>query len=202
MGNLYTIGHTNHTQEFFLELLNAYHIDYLVDVRSIPFSKYTAQFNKEDISKFLEKNNIHYVHMGSYFGARQEDPSLYTNDLFDFEKVRDSKHFNIGLNNIIKGLNSGHNIALMCLEKEPIDCHRAILVARGFELNGIEVNHILPDKSLKSQNALNLELLNWYDNIRGIDRHQISLFETTEISEDELLKQAYRERNKKIGYRR
>ena len=60
MGNLYTIGHTNHTQEFFLELLNAYHIDYLVDVRSIPFSKYTAQFNKEDISKFLEKNNIKF----------------------------------------------------------------------------------------------------------------------------------------------
>jgi hypothetical protein len=140
--------------------------------------------------------------MGNYFGARQEDSSLYTNDLFDFEKVRASKHFNIGLENIIKGLNSGHNIVLMRLEKEPIDCHRAILVARGFELSGIQVNHILPNKSLKSQNDLNIELLNWYDNIRGIDRHQISLFETTEISEDELLKQAYRERNKKIGYQK
>ncbi|MBR4341284.1 MAG: DUF488 domain-containing protein [Lachnospiraceae bacterium] len=195
---LYTIGHTNHSHEAFLELLEKYKITYLLDVRSTPFSQFTSQFNKDVISKFLQSKNIKYFHMGKYFGARPEDKTLYTKDNYlDFEKMRASELFQKGMNNVIKGLKDGENIALMCTEKDPLDCHRAIMVARGFELNGIDINHILPDGSLQSQKELNDRLLDKY----YPDRFQLSLISNiSEIPEDELLIEAYRQRNREIGY--
>lgn len=80
----------------------------------------------------------------------------------DFEKVAQSERFNIGVKNVILGLEQNNNIALMCTEKDPIDCHRAILVARAFELRGIEVNHILSDGTLQNQRKLDERLLDMY----------------------------------------
>lgn len=146
---LYTIGHTNHSHEEFLKLLQLHHITYLLDVRSTPFSQFASQFNKGVISSFLSKHGINYAHMGKYFGARPTDETLYNSQGYlDFEKARESKDFKKGLENVIFGLHQGHNVALMCTEKDPFDCHRAIMVARGFELSGVEVKHILPDGKL------------------------------------------------------
>ena len=195
---LYTIGHTNHSHEDFLELLLAHQIEYLLDVRSTPFSQFTSQFNKDIIADFLKKNGINYNHMGKYFGARPMDRSLYTDKGYlDFDKARESDDFKKGMDNVILGLNKGYNIALMCTEKDPFDCHRAIMVSRGFDLKGIEVNHILPDGKLISQRELNDRLLNKY----YPDRNQISLFsDISSLSEEEVLVLAYRLRNADIGY--
>ena len=195
---LYTIGHTNHSHDEFLELLRKYEITYLLDVRSTPFSQFTSQFNKDIISRFLEANGVKYFHMGKYFGARPEDKSLYTEENYlDFEKMRSSDLFRRGMNNVIQGLEEGKNIALMCTEKDPFDCHRAIMVARGFELQGIDANHILPDGTIQSQKELNERLLEKYYS----DRNQISFISNiSELSEEELLIDAYRKRNREIGY--
>lgn len=195
---LFTIGHTNHSHEEFIKLLKKYDISYLLDVRSTPFSQYTSQFNKDVINDVLQANGIKYCHMGKFFGARPDDESLYTEDNYlDFEKMRASELFKKGLDNVKKGLSLGNNIVLMCTEKDPIDCHRAIMVARGFSLQGIEVNHILPDGNLQSQKDLDLRLLDKYYE----DRHQMSfLSNISEIPEEELLVEAYRKRNMEIGY--
>lgn len=195
---LFTIGHTNHTHNDFFNILKQYDIAYLLDVRSTPFSQYTSQFNKDVISQFLKSKGISYCHMGKFFGARPDDKALYTKEKYlDFEKMRSSDLFQKGLNNVMKGLSERNNVVLMCTEKDPIDCHRAIMVAREFSLRGVEVNHILSDGKLQSQKELDERLLDKY----FPDRHQISLVSNlSKIPEEELLKEAYRKRNAEIGY--
>lgn len=193
---LFTIGHTHHTHEEFLKLLRMHDINYILDVRSTPYSKFAEQFNREIIEKFLRRNGVAYNFMGKYFGARQTDTSLYTTEGYlDFEKTIGTEQFQMGVRNVILGLNKGNNIALMCTEKDPFDCHRAIMVARAFSLQGIEVNHILADGQIESHASIDEMLLDKY----FPDRFQISLFEE-EISDEERLRRAYQKRNKDIGY--
>lgn len=122
-----------------------------------------------------------------------------------------------------------HNVALMCTEKDPIDCHRTIMVARDLELDGIETYHILADGSLKSQSQISKDILSLYianikkqkpreDFVKG--QGTLDLFgkgdcevhfddivdsnaslEIIEKNDSEYLKDAYHELNEKIGYR-
>lgn len=197
MGELYTIGHTHHTINRFLELLDKYKVDYLMDVRSVPYSRYAEQFNREALKNIMDKTSVKYVFMGNYFGARQQNTDLYNKaGYLDFEKVRNYQPFVMRVDNIILGLEKGNNIALMCTEKHPIDCHRAILIARAFELKGISIKHILEDGSCLTQYELNQNLLDMY----FPRRNQMSLFEATTETDEEYLIEAYRLRNKEIGY--
>lgn len=199
MEKLFTVGHSQYTPDYFKKILEKNGINFVLDVRSTPYSKFAEQFNRENIQVFLRKNNINYSYMGKYFGARPTDLSLYTTEGYlDFEKVSQSELFNIGVENVILGLEHGNRIALMCTEKDPIDCHRAIMVARAFDLKGIEVSHILPDGNIQTQRELDNRLLDLYFG----DREQLSIFNyNTEITDDEYLVQAYRKRNEQIGYR-
>lgn len=199
MGNLYTIGHSTLKLDDFFQLLHIHNINYVLDVRSIPYSKYANQFDREILSSFLRHKKIHYVYMGTHFGARQENQALYDQDgILDFEKVRADDAFQIRIKNVEKGLTEGYNIALMCSEKDPFNCHRAIMVARGFELDNIKVNHILHDGTLLSQNDLNERLLNFF----FPNRNQLCLEidGASELNNTDYLVEAYRKRNKQIGY--
>lgn len=136
--------------------------------------------------------------MGSYFGARPKRTDLYCDEGYlDFERVRKSSQFLKGFNNVVLGLKNGNNIVLMCTEKDPFDCHRAIMVARAFDLSGIEINHILADGKVQSQSILNERLLNKY----YPDRNQMTFFDYINNEKDiDYLSMAYRLRNKEIGY--
>lgn len=199
MGKLYTIGHSVHQVETFIGFLKTYGIDYILDVRSVPYSKFTKQFNKESIEKELFPSGISYFHMGEYFGARPSDKSLYNKSGYlDFEKVKKSAAFNKGVDNVLLGLDRGHVICLMCTEKDPIDCHRAILIARAFEERNIPVEHILSDGSLQTQEVLNERLIARY----FPDAGQMSLFpDKSPTNSDVLIKLSYEQRNADIGYR-
>lgn len=197
-GQLYTIGHSTLPEGRFIELLKHFRIEYLLDVRSTPYSRYVPQYNKDKIENVLCGAGIQYAHMGKRFGARQENKAFYNAEGYlDFECFRESAQFKAGLNNVKKGLEK-YNIALMCTEKNPIDCHRAIMVARGFELDGTQVMHILHDSTAITQEEFNQQLLNRY----FPDRDQISMFQEEEKQQENLLVLAYRKRNKKIGYRK
>lgn len=199
MGQLFTIGHSKHDMEYFITLLKKFDINFLIDVRSTPYSKYAEQFNKDNLYKELQTHYIRYAFMGKYFGARMEDPLLYHDKGYlDFEKVRQSKNFNIGMKNVITGLNKGNRIALMCTEKDPIDCHRAIMIARGFDIEGIDVKHILSDGNIQTQKELDDRLLNYY----FPNRYQITLFSNeNDFTESQYIREAYCKRNEEIGYR-
>lgn len=199
MGSLYTIGHSQHDFEYFYSLLSKYNINYLLDVRSTPYSKYAETYNRERLNMLLSEKGITYSFMGKFFGARQDNIDLYNKEGYlDFEKVSGSELFARGMENVKLGLQKGNNIVMMCTEKDPIDCHRAILVARAFFLNGTDVGHILPDGTLQTQQELDERLLDKY----FPDRAQLSLFQSDkDMNAEENIKAAYRERNKEIGYR-
>lgn len=192
---IYSIGHSNHNIEKFIFLLKLHDINCICDVRSSPFSKFVTHFNRDKLKESLNSNNIKYIFMGEEFGARRKEKTLYTGDMVDFDKVADSPIFNDGLQRINNGILKGFKIALMCSEKNPIECHRTILVSRFIQKNGQEVQHILEDGSLKSQSAIEEDLLNKY----FPDRFQISFFDTTD--EDEKLNLCYKKANEEVAYR-
>ena len=199
MGKLYTIGHSTIKYELFRELLKKYNIDCLLDVRSTPYSKYATQYNRDIIAKYLNMDGIRYVYAGNYFGARQLDTSLYDQyGCLDFEKVRKTDFFQSMVNNVKKGLQDGHNVVLMCTEKEPYDCHRAIMVGRGFELADVPIAHIEHDGDIMSQDELNKYLLDKYFPHRN--QMVLSFGDDDEITDEERLIEAYRKCNKEIGY--
>lgn len=195
---LYTVGHSNHEMDYFVDLLKKNEVDVVVDVRSVPFSQYTTQFNMNEIKKTLKEKNIAYIHMGEEFGARREDKSLYDSDgKLDFDLAKKSEAFQKGVKRIEDGLEKGYHIAFMCSEKQPEDCHRCILVGKAFHDMGYTVLNILEDGSTMSQEEIGeLLLQKYYPN-----RDQMSFFTIDDpVSDEEYLKRAYHRREKDIAY--
>lgn len=192
---VYTIGHSTHPIDYFLELLREYNINCIVDVRSVPASAYNPQFNKEPFKSFLKSHQISYLSFAEEFGARQTDSSLLDeNGQLDFVLVRKSFVFKQGLERIWQGIEKNFVIAVMCSESEPLDCHRFSMVSVGLEKDGIEVKHILKDKSVKTNTELEQTLLKKYEK----KLPQSDLFNVVTIEEQ--LAVAYRLKNKEIGY--
>lgn len=168
MSQMFTIGHSTDTVESFIEYLKHHQIDTIVDVRSIPYSRFVSQFNKEQLSDVLKKKNIFYIPMGGNLGARYEEKELLFEDgKVDFAKVVITKRFQDGINRLETGIKKGHKIALMCSEKNPIECHRFSLISNCFRKKGFVVNHIV-GKDVYEHKLLENKLLDYYKEHRKI----------------------------------
>lgn len=196
-GNIYSIGYTSFEINSFIDIIKEHDISCVVDVRSNPVaSEYYQIYSRTSLEKILNSKNIYYRNYALEFGARQVDYSLYKEfGYLDFDRFIKTPNFLLGINKIKKGLELGYNFVLMCAEKDPINCHRAIMVAKGFKENGIIVDHIMADNSIQSQIDIEQRLLNMYFPQRG----QQNLFE--EKTEEDYIKEAYRIQNSKIGYK-
>ena len=193
---IYTIGHSTHQLDIFLDLLKRYAINCIIDVRSVAASRFNPQYNKKTFSDFLKTNNVAYLHFAEEFGARQTDPNLLDDKgKVDFEKVRQSKLFRQGINRIRQGLDKGYTITLMCSESEPLDCHRFSMISYALAKDGFEVNHILKDKTIISNAQLENRMLQKY-----INKLPKSDMFTSPIDLEERLKVAYRLRNQEIAF--
>jgi uncharacterized protein (DUF488 family) len=193
---IYTVGHSTHTIDYFLELLNAHAVNCVVDVRSVAASKYNPHFNQAPLSNYLKRHGVNYLHFDKEFGARYTDSTLLDeNDTVDFEKVRATDSFKTGVERLEKGLARGFNIALMCSEAEPFDCHRFGMIAGFLSENDFEVKHILKDKSLKTNAELEKQLMKKY-----AKKIPIPTLLEPDITPTMQLKAAYKLRNKDIGF--
>ena len=196
---LYSVGHSNQSQEEFLELLKKHGINCIVDVRSVPASKYTPQFNLEPLKWFLRANEIQYLHFGDEFGARRTD-CLDADGQVNFEKAIDTANFQRGVERLMNGLQKGFRISLMCSEANPLECHRFALVSRFFYDNGLDVQHILKDGELASHAALEKQMIDEYLHSK---KHRLA--ETDQLfgsyTEEDQRRDAYRLKNKEIGYK-
>jgi uncharacterized protein (DUF488 family) len=144
---IYTIGHSNHPAAHFLALLQAHGVNLLADVRSMPYSRFNPQFNRARLEQTLAAAGIRYLFMGQEFGARSPDPACYDREgRVSYRKLAASAAFQAGLERL-QALCGQHCIALMCAERDPLDCHRTILVARALEGCGVAIRHILADGS-------------------------------------------------------
>lgn len=155
---IYTIGHSNHEITSFMDLLRQHGITALGDVRSNPYSRYVPQYSREPLKTALAAAGIAYVFLGKELGARSENSACYKQGRVQYERLAKEPIFLEGIGRIIQGVNR-YRIALMCAEKDPIECHRALLVARKLYETGIPVNHILADGSLEAHEAMESRLL-------------------------------------------
>jgi uncharacterized protein (DUF488 family) len=104
------------------------------------------QFNRETFAWEAEKAGITYVFLGRELGARSEDPGCYVEGKVQYNLLARTPLFQIGIGRVVQGV-STHTVALMCAEKDPLDCHRAILVCRhlvdrGLKTEGTAVEEI------------------------------------------------------------
>lgn len=188
MADIYTIGCSNISIDDFLGLLIDKKITAIADVRSTPYSNYTPQFNAEALAKSLTDNGISYLSFAKEFGARRENNDDFTNGKVDYEKVINSDIFNVGISRLLTGIKKGYRIALMCTEKDPIECHRFSMVSRGISIKtALDIKHIYLDGRIETNQVLEKRLLN-----------KCSL--QPDLFIDNVLAEAYRLVNTEIGY--
>ena len=147
---IYTIGHSNHAIERLGELLRRHGVTAVADVRSTPYSRFNPQFNRETLAGWFTEVGIRYVFLGRELGGRSEDPADYDeHGVVSYGRLRAKPTFEAGIERLLRGA-ATQRIALLCSEKEPLDCHRTLLVARDLADRGIPVQHIHADGSLES----------------------------------------------------
>lgn len=186
---IYTIGHSTHSTEKLIQLLNTHEVTAVADVRSQPYSRINPQFNRESLGTNLKAAGIAYVFLGSELGARTKDRTCYIDGKVQYNLLARTALFQEGLARIAQGVGR-YRIALMCAEKDPLMCHRAILVCRHLAARGITAKHILEDGRLESHDEALTRLLAEL----GIAEHD--LFR----SRDDLIDEAYFLRGQRIAY--
>ncbi len=133
---VFTIGHSNLDRARFVALLQQHAIQVVADVRSSPYSQYNPQFNREPLRHGLREQGISYVFLGEELGARRSEPECYVNGRADYSLVARMPAFIRGLDRIIQGA-ARMRLAMMCAEKDPLDCHRCILVSPRLRERGL-----------------------------------------------------------------
>lgn len=191
---IYTVGHSTHEINYFINLLKTHGVNCVVDVRTLAFSRFNPQYTKSNLSVSLKDAGITYIHMPEEFGARHTDPSLLTTGRVDFNKVRKSEAFKKGIERLTHGVNKGFTIALMCAEADPLECHRFSLISVALK-EDFEIYHILKDNSVLTNLELEQELLKKYKKKLLTS----DLFQSAHTYE-ERVNAAYKLQNDEIGY--
>ena len=186
---LYTIGHSNHELAAFLGLLRQHGVTAVGDVRSQPYSRWLPYYSREALEPALAEAGIAYVFLGKELGARSDNPACYREGKVQYDRLAREPIFAEGIGRVLQGIGA-YRIALVCAEKDPLDCHRALLVARRLFETGISVSHIHADGGLESHQAMESRLL------AACKLPEGDLF----TSREEFVADAYRIRGERVAY--
>lgn len=145
-----TIGHSNHGLEQFLALLEGAQVSVIADVRSRPVSRFVPHFNREALQAALAKRGISYLYLGRELGGRPDDSALIKGGKPDYEAMARTPAFAAGLARVIEA-GTKEKVALLCAERDPIDCHRFLLIGRKLDARDVAVAHILASGAVESQ---------------------------------------------------
>ncbi|MCP4965996.1 MAG: DUF488 domain-containing protein [bacterium] len=148
-----TIGHSNHDGRFFIDLLTKAGVELVVDIRSQPYSRYTPHFNRAALEKLLAEAGIDYRHEPG-LGGRPDDPAMYdeTGHVL-YGLVADSPAFSEAVERL-EGSAQKQQVAIMCGEENPTDCHRRLLVGRVLQRHGRHTKHIRKDGNIQHEHEL------------------------------------------------
>ncbi len=187
---LFTIGHSDHEMPEFVSLLTRHGVDVVADVRSHPYSRFHGQFNRETFAQLLNHAGIQYVFLGRELGARRSERESYEGKQARYDRIALLPAFREGLERLRQGLGS-HRIALVCAEKDPITCHRTVLVCRQLRSDPIEIQHILDNGSIETMEQSESRLL------------KVAGLPTADLFQDrsELIERAYDLQAERIAYR-
>lgn len=187
---IYTIGHSTHELVEFIGLLQQHGVTAVADVRSQPYGR-LEHFRRENLEAELKAVGIGYVFLGRELGARRDEPECYVNGQAMYDRVAKLHSFRQGLERLERGA-ADHVIALMCAEREPLDCHRTVLLTRQLSSRGWHIRHILADGSIEEHADTERRMVREM----GVD----PLFDGG-LTENELIERAYNERGREIAYR-
>lgn len=187
---IFTLGHSTHPIEKFIKLLRMHGVSAVCDVRSSPYSRFNPQYNRENLKASLKESDIKYVFLGKELGARSEDPCCYQDGRVSYDRLAKTDIFRMGIDRLLRGA-IDYDIALVCAEKDPLECHRTILVARELEKKGCSVLHILENGKIERHEDAIARLIREYNSGQGSD-----FFLTAE----EIQNKAYSKQAEKISY--
>jgi uncharacterized protein (DUF488 family) len=155
---IWTVGHSTHDLDRFLTLLDSERIEFLVDVRSYPYSRFAPQFNREDLAESLNAHAVRYLFLGDELGGRPSKPEHYDSEGHAlYGEMAHEPSFEAAITRLREGA-EGHRIALMCSEGKPEECHRRLLVGKVLTERGITLRHVLPDGSVFEEEEVKLPL--------------------------------------------
>jgi len=163
---VYTIGYGARSIEAFIDVLQANEIVYLVDIRSVAYSRFKPEFSKEALESRLTAHGIRYVYMGDQLGGRPDDPTCYVDGKVDYERVKQKASYQTGIERLQRALARGVRFAIMCSEGKPETCHRSKLIGESLLALEIPVLHIDENDALVDQEAV----------IQRLTGGQLSLF--------------------------
>jgi|SRR5579863_2776819 len=197
--DFYSIGHSNIPAERFVAMLCAAGVSAVADVRSVPASRFCPWFSAKNLAPLLAQNQFIYLPYGAALGGRPQRSDLYCDGIADYEAMARQPEFETGLQRLIAdgaryraaGRSIGH-ICMMCAEREPLDCHRCLLVARAVAARGFAIGHILHDGKIEPHAAIEQRLL------KAEDDDGSDLFAT---GQQDRLAAAYRRRARAVAYR-
>lgn len=152
---IYTIGHSNHTKDKFLDLLTANKIEVLADVRSTPNSQWAAFANRGSLKEVLESVRVRYLYLGDMLGGRPSDSDSYDHQTgkADYQTISEKEYFQRGIKRILPGLKK-YRVCIMCSEEDPTSCHRNLLVAETLRKAGVQIFHIRGDGHIQTDEDL------------------------------------------------
>jgi uncharacterized protein (DUF488 family) len=184
--DLFTIGHSNHSIEKFTDLLRGASVAGIADVRTVPFSRWVPHFSRTALENHLKLAGIAYLFLGEQLGGRPRDPACWRDGRVDYDLVAATENFQHGLDCVLAEA-SNSSVALMCAERDPLDCHRFLLVSRQLAKRGATIRHILADGAIEEQSATELRMLD------ALGSGRADLFEATAPPEARIAR-AYRSR--------
>jgi uncharacterized protein (DUF488 family) len=188
LGLIWTIGHSNHSAVRFIDLLQGAGIDCVADVRSTPFSRRNPQFSQKALTASLKDAGIEYWFLGDALGARPTDADCYEDGKASYARIAATAAFQEAIRALIDQSHA-KRIALMCAEKEPLDCHRTVLVGRALAQRDTELAHIHADGRIEPHAALEERLLH-------LAKEKVDLLN----DRDAALAQAYDKQGKRMAY--
>jgi uncharacterized protein (DUF488 family) len=188
--DLFSIGHSNIAAERFLASLRDVGVDTIADVRSTPFSRRFPWFSGKTLAATLTQHGMAYLACGEVLGGRPRDATLYCDGVADYEAMARQPDFQTGLDRLLADA-ARSRVCLMCAEREPLDCHRCLLVARSLAERGLTIGHILHDGTVEPHATTEQRLL-------SLTGASDDLFVT---GQEERLAAAYRRRARAVAYR-
>lgn len=150
--SVFTIGHSTHALDSLVGLLRRHGVGEVADVRSTPYSRFNPQFNRDSLANSLVSHRIRYVFLGRELGGRPDDPACYENGRIRYDRVAATPVFQRGLDRVLQDA-AARGVAIMCAEKEPLECHRTLLVAQALGARNVAVQHIRADGTLEDHAA-------------------------------------------------
>jgi uncharacterized protein (DUF488 family) len=188
--DLCSIGHSNIPADRFVGMLQSAGVDAIADVRSVPLSRFFPWFSGKPLAARLADAGIGYAAMGEALGGRPRSDGLYRNGVADYEAMAARPEFLRARESLIEGATRSR-ICLLCAERDPLDCHRFLLVSRRLAERGLTIGHILHDGRIEPHDTTEQRML-------ALDDEDCDLFAAGQA---ERLAAAYRRRAQAVAFR-